>query len=205
MQTDKYKLQIETYEQDEILTEEQKYTRIKIVNDYKNISEELNKYNSDISNFVIECEELISISDNNFFINENLEYTQIAIKGYILNSDMCELLKRKNIENCTIKELIEFSYAYEEKSQKDMELVRQAIKLYKESNKLLKMYNDIISEIEKSLLSIIPFEKDNKENNYKEINNLLSNNIVDSITFKYSNDLINRLYYLNNNGLILPL
>lgn len=205
MQTEKYKSQIENYEQDLNLPPEQRELRIKIVKDYMQVSEEIKKYNNAIGEFVVECEELISLTDNKFFINENLEYTKIAIKGFILESDMCELLKRKNIDNCTIKELNEFSYAYEEKSHKNMDNVRKALKLYKETNKLLNTYDNILSIIEKSLSNLIEYDRANKEKNYKELNNLLTQNIVDSVTFKYLNDLINHLYYLLNNGLILPI
>lgn len=205
MQTEKYKSQIENYEQDLNLPPEQRELRIKIVKDYMQVSEEIKKYNNAIGEFVVECEELISLTNNKFFINENLEYTKIAIKGFILESDMCELLKRKNIDNCTIKELNEFSYAYEEKSHKSMDNVRKALKLYKETNKLLNKYDNILSIIEKSLSNLIEYDRANKEKNYKELNNLLTQNIVDSVTFKYLNDLINHLYYLLNNGLILPI
>lgn len=205
MQTEKYNNQIRSYAEDITLTEKQKLTRIKIVKDYMTISEEINKYNSFISDFIVECEELSSLSNNEFFFNEKLEYTKIAIKGFILESDMCELLKRKNIDNCTIKELRDFSYAYEEKSNKSMSSVRKALKLYKDTNKILNMYNNITKMIEKSLLAFVPFNSSDKSANYKELNNLLSNNIVDPTTFKYLNDILNHLYYFQNNGLTLPI
>ena len=197
--------EIKIYEDDFTLTQIQKETRIKIVKDYSTIFEIINRFNNELSEFVLSCDELIKLTDNKFFINERLDYTKIAIKGYILESKVCTLLNSKNIDDFTIKELENFSYAYEQKTNTDLTTFRKALILYKNVCHLLNT-SEKITELIKSVLSeTIKFDIDKKADNYKEINHLLASNVIDKTTYKYLNDLINYLYYQTNNGLLLPL
>ena len=62
---------------------------------------EINKINDDINNkmfnFIAKANELVELSEDDYQIEKTLILNKISLKGYVLNSDVCNHLIKNNI------------------------------------------------------------------------------------------------------------
>ena len=156
-----------------------------------------NEIESDIKKFIIE----FNMSGLEYDIEPKINRMIILLKGDILNSDFCKMLESKNIE-FTVDELLDYIHSAELNNGDNLDDVKINIKLYK----LLENINEKNINLKSILLNTINviLEKiyDKIEGNEFNIitKELVQNNILDELTFKYILEFYN---YIESDNLEL--
>ena len=81
------------------------------------------KYNDLIIEFITKAYELVELSNEVYQVEKTIKLNKISLKDFILNSDICNILKNNNIKDYTISELKKYFAEYEK------ELEEKAFKL----------------------------------------------------------------------------
>ena len=164
------------------LEESIKNKRLLIINTKLVKDKMYNEIESDIKNFIIE----FNMSGLEYDIEPKISHMIILLKGDILNSDFCKMLKSKNIE-FTADELLDYIHSAELNNGDNLDDVKLNIKLYK----LLENINEKNINLKSILLNTINviLEKNYDKIDSNEFNiitkELVQNNTLDELTFKY--------------------
>ena len=156
-----------------------------------------NEIESDIKKFIIE----FNMSGLEYDIEPKINRMIILLKGDILNSDFCKMLESKNIE-FTADELLNYIHDAEFNNGDNLDDVKLNIKLYK----LLENINEKNINLKSILLNTINviLEKIYDKIDGNEFNiitkELVQNNILDELTFKYILEFYN---YIESDNLEL--
>jgi hypothetical protein len=155
---------------------------------------DIDKINASINDkmlqFVTNATELVELSEDMYQIEKTIKLNKISLKGYVLDSPCCLLLKENNISNYSIDELKEYLTRYESSSNLDCSPYYLALSLY-----------NLLEEIEQLVDNKINLEIDkiselsNKINNVKDV----TSNEYQKIYSEIKNDLNN--YCLNQKKL----
>lgn len=179
------------------LEESIKNKRLLIINTKIVKDKMYNEIESDIKNFIIE----FNMSGLEYDIEPKIRHMIILLKGDILNSDFCKMLKSKNIE-FTADELLDYIHSAELNNGDNLDDVKLNIKLYK----LLENINEKNVNLKSILLNTINviLEKNYDKIDGNEFNiitkELVQNNILDELTFKYILEFYN---YIESDNLEL--
>ena len=179
------------------LEESIKNKRLLIINTKIVKDKMYNEIESDIKNFIIE----FNMSGLEYDIEPKINRMIILLKGDILNSDFCKMLESKNIE-FTADELLNYIHGAEFNNGDNLDDVKLNIKLYK----LLKNINEKNINLKSILLNTINviLEKNYDKIDSNEFNiitkELVQNNILDELTFKYILEFYN---YIESDNLEL--
>lgn len=179
------------------LEESIKNKRLLIINTKIVKDKMYNEIESDIKNFIIE----FNMSGLEYDIEPKISHMIILLKGDILNSDFCKMLKSKNIE-FTADELLDYIHSAELNNGDNLDDVKLNIKLYK----LLENINEKNVNLKSILLNTINviLEKNYDKIDSNEFNiitkGLVQNNILDELTFKYILEFYN---YIESDNLEL--
>lgn len=179
------------------LEESIKNKRLLIINTKIVKDKMYNEIESDIKNFIIEFD----MSGLEYDIEPKISHMIILLKGDILNSDFCKMLKSKNIE-FTVDELLNYIHSAEFNNGDNLDDVKLNIKLYK----LLENINEKNVNLKSILLNTINviLEKNYDKIDGNEFNiitkELVQNNILDELTFKYILEFYN---YIESDNLEL--
>ena len=179
------------------LEESIKNKRLLIINTKIVKDKMYNEIESDIKNFIIE----FNMSGLEYDIEPKINRMIILLKGDILNSDFCKMLESKNIE-FTADELLNYIHGAEFNNGDNLDDVKLNIKLYK----LLENINEKNINLKSILLNTINviLEKNYDKIDSNEFNiitkELVQNNILDELTFKYILEFYN---YIESDNLEL--
>ena len=179
------------------LEESIKNKRLLIINTKLVKDKMYNEIESDIKNFIIE----FNMSGLEYDIEPKISHMIILLKGDILNSDFCKMLKSKNIE-FTADELLDYIHSAELNNGDNLDDVKLNIKLYK----LLENINEKNINLKSILLNTINviLEKNYDKIDSNEFNiitkELVQNNTLDELTFKYILEFYN---YIESDNLEL--
>lgn len=179
------------------LEESIKNKRLLIINTKLVKDKMYNEIESDIKNFIIE----FNMSGLEYDIEPKISHMIILLKGDILNSDFCKMLESKNIE-FTVDKLLNYIHDAEFNNGDNLDDVKINIKLYK----LLENINEKNINLKSILLNTINviFEKNYDKIDGNEFNiitkELVQNNILDELTFKYILEFYN---YIESDNLEL--
>ena len=179
------------------LEESIKNKRLLIINTKLVKDKMYNEIESDIKNFIIE----FNMSGLEYDIEPKIRHMIILLKGDILNSDFCKMLKSKNIE-FTVDELLNYIHDAELNKGDNLDDVKLNIKLYK----LLENINEKNINLKNILLNTINviLEKNYDKIDGNEFNiiteELVQNNTLDELTFKYIIEFYN---YIESDNLEL--
>ena len=179
------------------LEESIKNKRLLIINTKIVKDKMYNEIESDIKNFIIE----FNMSGLEYDIEPKIRHMIILLKGDILNSDFCKMLKSKNIE-FTVDELLNYIHDAELNKGDNLDDVKLNIKLYK----LLENINEKNINLKNILLNTINviLEKNYDKIDGNEFNiiteELVQNNTLDELTFKYIIEFYN---YIESDNLEL--
>lgn len=179
------------------LTEIIKEKRLLIINTKLVKDKMYNEIESDIKKFIIE----FNMSGLEYDIEPKINRMIILLKGDILNSDFCKMLESKNIE-FTADELLNYIHDAEFNNGDNLDDVKLNIKLYK----LLENINEKNINLKSILLNTINviLEKIYDKIDGNEFNiitkELVQNNILDELTFKYILEFYN---YIESDNLEL--
>lgn len=147
---------------------------VKILESYVEIDKIHDDINNKIFNFITKANELVELSEDDYQIEKTLMLNKISLKGYVLDSDLCNELSKNNINDYSINELKNYIIQYEKSFDTDYSQYLLALSLY-----------EIIEDIENQVDSKIELE----------INEL--SNIIQSISDIKNTDKTNyeNLYY----------
>lgn len=147
---------------------------VKILESYVEIDKIHDDINNKIFNFITKANELVELSEDDYQIEKTLMLNKISLKGYVLDSDLCNELSENNINDYSINELKNYIIQYEKSFDTNYSQYLLALSLY-----------EIIEDIENQVDSKIELE----------INEL--SNIIQSISDVKNTDKTNyeNLYY----------
>lgn len=168
------------------------------------------RYHSLVSDFLMKAYELVDLSEGIYQIEHSIKLNQISLKDYVLNSDMCTLLKNNNINNYSIDELKKYLEQYEYQSLANVNSYKLAIELYEQLDEIEQMENEQINYELDSLSGYLEKFKEIKTINKEEYSNLY-NYLMEQVKEKYNqnifredivimiNDIFNYYLYGNKN------
>ena len=176
-------------------------TLINVINESKKYDE---KYNSLLINILSNAETLVDISNGVYQIEHTIRANKISLKDYVLNSDICAILKDNNIHNYSINDLKNYISRYNSQSTVPYSL---ALNLYEEFEQLEKCEKDKVEYEVNSLKGLIDINdisklsKDELDSLYERVitkikDYSLSNDLKESANIMV-NDIFN--YYKNGN------
>ena len=179
---------------------------LKLLESYVEIDKIHDDINNKIFNFITKANELVELSEDNYQIEKTLMLNKISLKGYVLDSDLCNQLNENNITDYSIDELKNYFNQYEKSSNNDYSNYLLALSLYEliediENKVDSKIELEIteLSNIVQNISDINSTDKSNYENLYYNFKNKLDNYINDgkldeksySISIQILNDVFN--------------
>lgn len=172
-----------------------------MINESKKYDE---KYNYLLSTILSNADALVDISNGVYQVEHTIRANKISLKDYVLNSDICTILRDNNIHNYSINDLKNYISRYNSQSTVPYSL---ALNLYEEFEQLEKCEKDKIEYEVNSLKGLIDINdisklsKDELDSLYERVitkikDYSLSNDLKESANIMV-NDIFN--YYKNGN------
>lgn len=172
-----------------------------MINESKKYDE---KYNYLLSTILSNADALVDISNGVYQIEHTIRANKISLKDYVLNSDICTILRDNNIHNYSINDLKNYISRYNSQSTVPYSF---ALNLYEEFEQLEKCEKDKIEYEVNSLKGLIDINdisklsKDELDSLYERVitkikDYSLSNDLKESANIMV-NDIFN--YYKNGN------
>lgn len=182
----------------EIYTEKQKYDE---------------KYNHLMFTFVTKAYELVDLSEDLYQVEHTIKLNQISLKDYILNSEVCIVLKENNINNYSIDDLKQYMLEYENRKIGDITSYKLALELYEKLEEIKDIEKSKIdyeinrmSNILDGVTSIESIDKDKYQDLYQDLlqqvkTKYLDHNFIDDKINHYVVQILNDIfnYYLYGN------
>ena len=155
---------------------------VKILESYVEIDKINDDINNKIFNFITKANELVELSDDDYQIEKTLKLNKISLKGYVLDSDLCNQLNENNMNDYSIDELKKYFNQYESSSNTDYSNYLLAISLY-----------ELIEDIETQVDSKIELEITELSNIIQDISNIktLDKNDYENAYYNYKSRLDN--------------
>ena len=160
---------------------------VKILESYVEIDKIHDDINNKIFNFITKANELVELSEDDYQIEKTLMLNKISLKGYVLDSDLCNQLAENNINDYSIDELKNYLDQYEKSFNTDCSKYLLALSLY-----------EIIEDIEKQVDSKIYLEISELSNiasNIKDVKNV-GKNEYENLYYKLKTQIDS--YFKNN-------
>ena len=155
---------------------------VKILESYVEIDKINDDINNKIFNFITKANELVELSDDDYQIEKTFKLNKISLKGYVLDSDLCNQLNENNMNDYSIDELKKYFNQYESSSNTDYSNYLLAISLY-----------ELIEDIETQVDSKIELEITELSNIIQDISNIktLDKNDYENAYYNYKSRLDN--------------
>ena len=160
---------------------------VKILESYVEIDKIHDDINNKIFNFITKANELVELSEDDYQIEKTLMLNKISLKGYVLDSDLCNQLAENNINDYSIDELKNYLDQYEKSFNTDCSKYLLALSLY-----------EIIEDIEKQVDSKIDLEISELSSivsNIKDVKNV-GKNEYENLYYKLKTQIDS--YFKNN-------
>ena len=158
------------------------------------------KYNNILYDFLMKASELVELSKDLYQIEETIILNQISLKDYVLNSEICNYLKRNHIENYSIEELKKWMREYKHHNLVDLSKYELALSLY-EMLEELKTIADSKIEYEVNRLS----NWLQGVNGIKNITNDTWRNLYNNLMQQIKEDILNRVLNDKKAGLVVQM
>lgn len=194
------------------------------MNNIKNIKDEIleiftekqnydEKYNSLMFDFLTKAYELVELSEDLYQVENTIKLNQISLKDYILNSEICNFLKKNNFNNYSIEDLKEYMQKCENQNISNIASYKLALELYEKLEEIKNIENlkiDYeISQMGKlldNINNVKNIDKDKYQELYKDLLQqvkvkYLDNNLIDNKLNEYLVQILNDIfnYYLYGN------
>lgn len=130
---------------------------VKILESYVEIDKIHDDINKTMFNFITKANELVELSEDDYQIEKTLMLNKISLKGYVLDSDLCNQLSENSINDYSINELKNYIIQYEKSFNTDYSQYLLALSLY-----------ELIEDIEEQVNSKIELE-------ISELSNIIQN------------------------------
>lgn len=176
---------------------------------------EIDKIHDDINNkmfdFITKANELVELSEDDYQIEKTLMLNKISLKGYVLDSDLCNQLSKNNINNFSINELKNYIIQYNKSSNTDYSQYLLALSLYeiiedieKQVDSKIELEINELSYIINSISDIKKTDKTNYENlyyNFKiQLDNCFKENKLDEKSYEICIQILNDIFNFYING-----
>ena len=170
---------------------------VKILESYVEIDKIHDDINNKIFNFITKANELVELSEDDYQIEKTLMLNKISLKGYVLDSDLCNKLSENNINDYSINELKNYIIQYERSFDTDYSQYLLALSLYeliedveKQVDSKIELEISELSNIIQSISDIKNTDKTNYENLYCFKENKLAEKSY-GICIQILNDIFN--------------
>lgn len=176
---------------------------------------EIDKIHDDINNkmfdFITKANELVELSEDDYQIEKTLMLNKISLKGYVLDSDLCNQLSKNNINNYSINELKNYIIQYNKSSNTDYSQYLLALSLYeiiedieKQVDSKIELEINELSYIINSISDIKKTDKTNYENLYNnfkiQLDNCFKENKLDEKSYEICIQILNDIFNFYING-----
>lgn len=128
---------------------------VKILESYVEIDKIHDGINSKIFSFITKANELVELSEDDYQIEKTLLLNKISLKGYVLESDLCNQLSENNINDYSIDELKNYIIQYEKSFNTDYSKYLLSLSLYEQVEQIEKLVDSKIELEIKELSKII--------------------------------------------------
>ena len=150
---------------------------VKILESYVEIDKIHDDINNKIFNFITKANELVELSEDDYQIEKTLMLNKISLKGYVLDSDLCNKLSENNINDYSINELKNYIIQYEKSFDTDYSQYLLALSLY-----------EIIEDIENQVDSKIELEINELSNIIQSISDIKNTDKTNEIEEAHGKD-----------------
>ena len=171
------------------------------------------KYNSLMFDFLTKAYELVELSEDLYQVENTIKLNQISLKDYILNSEICNFLKKNNFNNYSIEDLKEYMQKCENQNISNIASYKLALELYEKLEEIKNIENLKINyEISQmgnlldNIHNVKNIDKDKYQELYKDLLQqvkvkYLDNNLIDNKLNEYLVQILNDIfnYYLYGN------
>lgn len=155
---------------------------VKILESYVEIDKIHDDINSKIFSFITKANELVELSEDDYQIEKTLMLNKISLKGYVLDSDLCNQLNENNINDYSIDELKNYIMQYEKSFNTDYSQYLLALSLYElienieqQVDSKIELEINELSNIIQNISNIKTTDKTNYENLYYNFKNQIDN------------------------------
>ena len=171
------------------------------------------KYNSLMFDFLTKAYELVELSEDLYQVENTIKLNQISLKDYILNSEICNFLKKNNFNNYSIEDLKEYMQKCENQNISNIASYKLALELYEKLEEIKDIENSKIdyevsrmSNLLDNINNIESIDKDKYQDLYNDLLQqvkvkYLDNNLIDNRLNNYVVQILNDIfnYYLYGN------
>ena len=178
---------------------------VKILESYVEIDKIHDDINNKIFNFITKANELVALSEDDYQIEKTLMLNKISLKGYVLDSDLCNKLSENNINDYSINELKNYIIQYERSFDTDYSQYLLALSLYeliedveKQVDSKIKLEISELSNIIQSISDIKNTDKTNYENLYynfkSQLDDCFKENKLDEKSYGICIQILNDIF-----------
>lgn len=178
---------------------------VKILELYVKVDKINNDINNKIFDFITKANELVELSEDDYQIEKTLILNKISLKGYVLDSDLCNKLSENNINDYSINELQNYIIQYEKSFDTDYSQYLLALSLYeliedaeKQVDSKIELEISELSNIIQSISDIKNTDKTNYENLYynfkNQLDDFLKENKLDKKSYGICIQILNDIF-----------
>ena len=178
---------------------------VKILESYVEIDKIHDDINNKIFNFITKANELVELSKDDYQIEKTLILNKISLKGYVLDSDLCNKLSENNINDYSINELQNYIIQYEKSFDTDYSQYLLALSLYeliedveKQVDSKIELEISELSNIIQSISDIKNTDKTNYENLYynfkSQLDDFFKENKLDEKSYGICIQILNDIF-----------
>jgi hypothetical protein len=178
---------------------------VKILESYVEIDKIHDDINNKIFNFITKANELVELSEDDYQIEKTLMLNKISLKGYVLDSDLCNKLSENNINDYSINELKNYIIQYEKSFDTDYSQYLLALSLYeliedveKQVDTKIELEISELSNIIQSISDIKNTDKTNYENLYynfkSQLDDCFKKNKLDEKSYGICIQILNDIF-----------
>ncbi len=178
---------------------------VKILESYVEIDKIHDDINNKIFNFITKANELVELSEDDYQIEKTLMLNKISLKGYVLDSDLCNELSKNNINDYSINELKNYIIQYEKSFDIDYSQYLLALSLYeliedveKQVDSKIELEISELSNIIQSISDIKNTDKTNYENLYynfkSQLDDCFKENKLDEKSYGICIQILNDIF-----------
>lgn len=178
---------------------------VKILESYVEIDKIHDDINNKIFNFITKANELVELSEDDYQIEKTLMLNKISLKGYVLDSDLCNQLSENNINDYSINELKNYIIQYEKSFNTDYSQYLLALSLYeliedieKQVDSKIELEISELSNIIQSISDIKNTDKTNYENLYynfkSQLDDCFKENKLDEKSYGICIQILNDIF-----------
>ena len=178
---------------------------VKILESYVEIDKIHDDINDKIFNFITKANELVELSEDDYQIEKTLMLNKISLKGYVLDSDLCNKLSENNINDYSINKLKNYIIQYERSFDTDYSQYLLALSLCeliedveKQVNSKIELEISELSNIIQSISDIKNTDKTNYENLYynfkSQLDDCFKENKLDEKSYGICIQILNDIF-----------